>query len=154
MKDVKEKGILSLEQVKPYIESQVKIEKKAQALMQKAEKLQASNKTIETFAASANSQIDSAMSIDFSSPYFAAAGPEMRVIGNLSAVKKTGMQKPIRGFNGVYVVNVDRIYTRPVKENAGLIQQQYKTRAMQKTQMTMQVLQMQADIKNYFTIFY
>lgn len=154
LKDVKEKGILSLEQVKPYIESQVKIEKKAQVLMQKAEKLQANNKTIETFATSANSQIDSAMSVDFSSPYFAAAGPEMRIIGNLSAVKKTGMQKPIKGFNGIYIVNVDRIYTRPTKENASLIQQQYKTRAMQKTQMTMQVLQMQADIKNYFTIFY
>lgn len=154
LKDIKEKGILPLEQVKPYIESQVKIEKKAEALMQKAEKLQASNKTIEALASSANAQVDSAMSVDFASPYFAAAGPEMRVIGNLSAAKKTGMQKPIKGFNGVYVVNVDRIYTRPTKENVNLIQQQYKTKALQKTQMTMQVLQMQADIKNNFTILY
>ena len=78
----------------------------------------------------------------------------MRVIGTLSAAKKTGMQKPIKGFNGVYVVNIDRQYTRPVKEDAKLIQQQYKTKAMQKTQMLLQVLQMKADIKNNFTIFY
>lgn len=154
LKEIKEKGILPLEQVKPYIESQVKIEKKAQILLEKADKLLAGNKTIDAFAAAAEVQIDSASGIDFASPYFAAAGPEMRVIGTLSAAKKTGMQKPIKGFNGVYVVNIDRQYTRPVKEDAKLIQQQYKTKAMQKTQMLLQVLQMKADIKNNFTIFY
>ncbi len=154
LKDIKEKGILPLEQVKPYIESQVKIEKKAQALMEKAEKLSATNKTIEAFATAAGVTVDSAMAVDFASPYFAAAGPEMRVIGTLSASKQTGMQKPIRGFNGVYVLNVDRQYTRPTKEDAALIQQQYKTKAMQRTQMLMQVLQMQADITNNFAIFY
>lgn len=154
LKDIKEKGILTLEQVKPYIESQVKIEKKAQLLTEKANKLCASNKTIEAFASAAGVEVDSAMSIDFASPYFAAAGPEMRVIGTLSATQKTGMQKPIRGFNGVYVVNVDRLYTRPSKEDVKLIQQKYKTQAYQKTQMLMSVLQNKAEIKNNFTVFY
>ncbi len=154
LKDIKAKGILTLEQAKPYIESQVKIEKKAQVLMEKADKLSASNKTIESFASAAGVEIDSAMAVDFASPYFAAAGPEMRVIGTLSSSKQTGMQKPVRGFNGVYVVNVDRQYTRPTKEDVKLIQQQYKTKAMQRTQMLMQVFQMQADIKNNFTLFY
>jgi peptidyl-prolyl cis-trans isomerase D len=154
LKDVKEKGILSFEQAKPYIESQVKNEKKAQILMEKAEKLQASNKTLETFAAAASVQIDSAMAVDFASPYFAGAGPEMRVIGQLSSVKQAGLQKPVRGFNGVYVVNVDRVYTRPAKEDVKLIQQQYKTKALQKTQMLLQVLQRKANITNNFAIFY
>jgi peptidyl-prolyl cis-trans isomerase D len=154
LKDVKEKGILSFEQAKPYIESQVKNEKKAQILMEKAEKLQASNKTLETFAAAASVQIDSAMAVDFASPYFAGAGPEMRVIGQLSSVKQVGLQKPVRGFNGVYVVNVDRVYTRPAKEDVKLIQQQYKTKALQKTQMLLQVLQRKANITNNFAIFY
>ncbi|MEE1097601.1 MAG: SurA N-terminal domain-containing protein [Bacteroidales bacterium] len=154
LKDVKGKGILSFEQAKPYIESQVKNEKKAQILMEKAEKLQASNKTLETFAAAASVQIDSAMAVDFASPYFAGAGPEMRVIGQLSSVKQAGLQKPVRGFNGVYVVNVDRVYTRPAKEDVKLIQQQYKTKALQKTQMLLQVLQRKANITNNFAIFY
>ena len=154
LKDKKEKGIMTLEQVKPYIESQVKIEKKAEMLMQKAEKLLASNKTIENFASAANLTIDSAMAVDFASPYFAAAGPEMRVIGSLSSASKTGLQKPVKGFNGIYVLNVDRQYTRPTKEDPKLIQQQFKTKSYQKAQMLMQVLQMEADIKNHFTFFY
>lgn len=154
LKDVKEKGILSYEQAKPYIESQVKNEKKAEILLDKATKLQASNKSLETFATAASAQIDSASAINFASPYFAGAGPEMRVIGSLSSANATGMQKPIKGFNGVYVVNVDRVYTRPVKEDVNLIQQQYKTRSMQKAQMVLQSLQTKADITNNFPIFY
>ncbi len=154
LKDVKEKGILPLEQVKPYIESQIRIEKKAEQLMDKADKLLASNKSIETFATAAGVQIDSATGIDFSSSYFAAAGPEMRVIGSLSANTKTGLQKPVRGFNGVYVLNVDSTYKRPSKEDPKLIQQNYKTKAMQKAQMVLQSLYSKADIKNNFSIFY
>ena len=154
LKDKKEKGVMTLEQVKPYIESQVKMEKKAEILMEKANKLLATNKTIENFATAANVTIDSAMAVDFASPYFAAAGPEMRVIGNLSSVSKTGLQKPVKGFNGIYVLNVDRQYTRPTKEDPKLIQQQFKTKSYQKAQMIMQALQMEADIKNHFTFFY
>ena len=154
LKDKKEKGVMTLEQVKPYIESQVKMEKKAEILMVKANKLLARNKTIENFATAANVTIDSAIAVDFASPYFAAAGPEMRVIGSLSSANKTGLQKPVKGFNGIYVLNVDRQYTRPTKEDPKLIQQQFKTKSYQKAQMIMQALQMEADIKNHFTFFY
>ncbi len=154
LKDKKEKGVMTLEQVKPYIESQVKIEKKAEILMEKADKLLTSNKTIENFAAAANVAIDSALAVDFASPYFAGAGAEMRVIGSLSSANKTGLQKPVKGFNGIYVLNVDRQYTRPAKEDPKLIQQQFKTKSYQKAQMIMQALQMEADIKNHFTFFY
>jgi peptidyl-prolyl cis-trans isomerase D len=154
LKDKKEKGVMPLEQVKSYMESQVKMEKKAEILMEKADKLLASNKTIENFASAAGLTIDSAMAVDFANPYFAAAGPEMRVIGNLSSASKTGLQKPVKGFNGVYVLNVDKQYTRPTKEDPRLIQQQFRTKSFQKAQMLMQVLQMEADIKNHFTFFY
>ncbi len=154
LKDKKEKGVMPLEQVKNYIESQVKIEKKAEILMEKADKLLASNKTIEAFATAANLTIDSAMAVDFANPYFAAAGPEMRVIGSLSAASKTGLQKPVKGFNGIYVLNVDKQYTRPTKEDPKLIQQQFRTKSYQKAQMIMQVLQLDVDIKNHFTFFY
>jgi peptidyl-prolyl cis-trans isomerase D len=153
LKDKKEKGVMPLEQVKSYMESQVKMEKKAEILMEKADKLLASNKTIENFASAAGLTIDSAMAVDFANPYFAAAGPEMRVIGNLSSASKTGLQKPVKGFNGVYVLNVDKQYTRPTKEDPRLIQQQFRTKSFQKAQMLMQVLQMEADIKNHFTFF-
>lgn len=154
LKDKKEKGVMPLEQVKNYIESQVKIEKKAEILMEKADKLLASNKTIEAFATAANLTIDSAMAVDFANPYFAAAGPEMRVIGSLASASKTGLQKPVKGFNGIYVLNVDKQYTRPTKEDPKLIQQQFRTKSYQKAQMIMQVLQLDADIKNHFTFFY
>jgi hypothetical protein len=122
--------------------------------MEKADKLLASNKTIEAFATAANLTIDSAMAVDFANPYFAAAGPEMRVIGSLTSASKTGLQKPVKGFNGIYVLNVDKQYTRPTKEDPKLIQQQFRTKSYQKAQMIMQVLQLDADIKNHFTFFY
>lgn len=157
LKDIKKKGILPLEQVKPYIEAQVKIEKKAEKLMAKANTILKTAKTIDEFVLKAGGVVDTAMGIDFSSPYFVKAGAEMRVIGTLSAVRNIGMQKPIKGFNGVYVVQVDRISKRPQKEDYRMICQQYNMLSNQRTAQLRQpitVLISKAKMKNNFSFFY
>lgn len=156
LKDIKEKGILTLEQVKPYIENQVRIEKKAEVLLKKAETLIATDKTLEAIAVKANAQIDSAENISFGDPYFVQAGPEMRVIGTLAAATKTGIQKPIKGYNGIYIVEINSFGKRETKEDAQMIQQNFGMRNMQKTsqlRLPLQVLKDKAKIKNNFSFF-
>ncbi|MDR1724782.1 MAG: SurA N-terminal domain-containing protein [Bacteroidales bacterium] len=157
VKNVWEKGTLPLEEIRTQLEPQIKLEKKSEKLMEKANKLLASNKTIETFATAAALTIDSVSGTSFSDPYFAQAGPEMRIIGTLSTATKTGMLKPIKGFNGIYIVNVDKLGTKPTPEDANIIQQQFNMRASQKTsqlRMPLTVLQSKANITNNFSLFY
>ena len=157
VKDIKEKGILPLDQVKPYIENMVRMEKKAEILMKKAETLIASEKTLDKIALKENTAVDTAANVSFGDPYFVQAGPEMRVIGTLSAATKTGIQKPIKGYNGVYIVNVDSMGKRETKEDPQMIQQSFEMRNMQKTsqlRLPLQVLQEKAKIKNNFSFFY
>ena len=76
--------------------------------MKKAETLIASEKTLDAIALKENTAVDTAANVSFGDPYFPVqAGPEMRVIGTLAAATKTGIQKPIKGYNGIYIVNVD-----------------------------------------------
>lgn len=156
LKDIKEQGTLTLEQVKPFIENQVRIEKKAEILMKKADGLIATDKTLEAIAIKSNTQIDSAANVSFGDPYFVQAGPEMRIIGALSAATKTGIQKPIKGYNGVYLVEIDSFGKRETKEDAQMIQQSFGMRNMQKTsqlRLPLQILKDKAKVKNNFSFF-
>ncbi|MDR1006835.1 MAG: SurA N-terminal domain-containing protein [Bacteroidales bacterium] len=157
VKDIWEKGTIPLDKIKNQLEQQVKLEKKATTLMDKANNLLKSNKTIEAVALAAKGTVDSVGETSFSNPYFAQAGPEMRVIGTLSAAKTTGLQKPIKGFNGIYIVNVDKIGQKTTKEDPAALQQQYIMKSNQKTsqlRMPLTVLQSKAKIDNHFSFFF
>ena len=159
LKDIQEPGTLSLATLKdmnPNFEREVKAEKKAQMLLKKANKIAASNKTIEYFAAAAGVQIDTVLGVDFSIPYYGKAGAEMRVIGRIAAAKNTGMLKPIKGFNGVYAVNIDRISKRPVKEDINMIRQQYQSTMIRRMQQMSPIMLLldKAKIVNNFTQLY
>lgn len=156
VKDIKEKGNLTLEQVKPYIENQVRIEKKAEVLMKKAQTLISTDKTLDAIAIKANTKVDTAANVSFGDPYFVQAGPEMRVLGSLAAATKTGIQKPVKGYNGVYILEIDSFGKKAVKEEAQMIQQNFGMRNMQKTsqlRLPLQILKDKAKIKNNFSFF-
>ncbi|MBQ7984006.1 MAG: SurA N-terminal domain-containing protein [Bacteroidales bacterium] len=155
LKDIQPKGIIPLETLKenPEFERLVKIEKKAEQLTAKAENILKTDKTIEAFAAKAGVQIDTVEGVDLSVPYYGKAGGEMRVIGTVTGQKNTGLiAKPIKGYNGVYVVNIDKISKRAVKEDVNMIRQQYQMRMNQRmNQMSpIGVLYEKANIKNNF----
>lgn len=157
LKDVKEKGILPLEQVKPYIENMVRIEKKSEILIKKADDIIKTDKNLNSIASKLNLQVDSASNISFSDSYFVQAGPEMRVIGSLSSAKNKGIQKPIKGYNGIYIIDIDNIYQKPVKEDPKMIQQTFEMKTMQKTtqlRLPLQVLLEKAKIESHFSFFF
>ena len=157
VKDIKDKGIMSLDQVRPGIENYVRIEKKAEELMKKAEEAIKANKDINSIASKLGTEVEDAQGISFIDPYFVQAGPEMRVIGALAGAKDKGVQKPIKGFNGVYIVSIDNMTEKANKEEAALIQQSFDMKSMQKTsqlRLPLQVLLEKAKIDNNFSFFY
>lgn len=158
LKDIQEKGIIPLAKLKenPEFERRVKLEKKAEMLIAKAEKLVAGCADINAYAAKANVAVDTVLSVDFSAPYYGKAGAEMRVIGTVSAAKNTGLSKKvIKGFNGIYVVEIDRIGKRPVKEDPNMICQNYKMRSQQRLSQInpIAILYRDAKVENNFATF-
>lgn len=155
LKNIQEKGLIPLETLKenPEFERLVKIDKKAEQLIAKANSLLKSNKTIETYATAAAVMVDTVLGVDFSLPYYGKAGGETRVIGTICGSKKTGLTKPIKGFNGVYVVSIDKITKRAVKEDVNTIINQYNMTMQNRMQQIspIGVLYDKANIKNYFT---
>ncbi|MBR1626764.1 MAG: SurA N-terminal domain-containing protein [Bacteroidales bacterium] len=161
LKTIQPKGIIPLETLKkdPNFERLVKIEKKAEQLLAKANDALKSAKTIEDFVAKtgASMDVDSlgngiVIPVDFSTPYYGQAGGEMRVLGTISAQKNKGLTKPIKGFNGVYVVSIDNISKRAVKEDVNAIRQTYQNRMNQRMNRLspIGVMYEMADIDNYF----
>ena len=154
LKSIQQKGIIPLETLKKDqgFERLVKIEKKAEQLLAKADGILKSEKTIEGYAAKAGVEVDTVLAVDFSTPYYGKAGAEMKVIGAVSAAKNKGLTKSIKGSNGVYVVSVDNISKRATKEDVNMIRQQYQMRMNQRMNQLspIGVLYEMADVDNYF----
>ncbi len=164
LKTIQPKGHISLETLKKdhEFERLVKIEKKAEQLLTKANDILKTAKTIEDFATKAGITIDKdsatgtfiwdTVPVDFSTPYYGRAGGEMRVIGSIAGQKNQGLTKAIKGFNGVYVVSVDSISKRPVKEDINNIRQQYQMQMQRRINQLspIGVLYELAEIDNYF----
>ena len=106
LKDVYKKGFATLEQVRPMIEQQVRVEKKAQVLMERANAAVKAGKDIQSVAVALNVPVDTLDSIAFGDMNLQKFGMEPKVISAI-AVTQSGLVGPVKGANGVYVVQVD-----------------------------------------------
>lgn len=148
LKEIREKGYATLEQVKVYIEPMVKQEKRLEMLAEKAEKTMASTKDINALATQLGSSVDSVTGINFNGYTFGNYGPEMKAIGTVAAAGKTGLLKPIKGDYNVYVVNVDAINQNPQMPDAKLMAQQMEMENSQKLRTLFDVLKDKIEIKD------
>lgn len=106
LKDVFKKGYATKDQVITMIEQPVRLEKKGELLMARAEEAVKAGKDIASVAAKLNVAIDTLDSVSFSDFYLGRFGMEPKVQSAI-AVTESGLVGPIKGANGVYVVNVD-----------------------------------------------
>ena len=106
LKDVFKKGYATKDQVITMIEQPVRLEKKGELLMARAEEAVKAGKDIASVAAKLNVAIDTLDSVSFSDFYLGRYGMEPKVQSAI-AVTENGLVGPIKGANGVYVVNVD-----------------------------------------------
>ncbi len=108
LKEIKPAGIATLEQVKPYIETVVKREKKAQQLIDKMNVEIGKTKDPIVLAEQFKSKVDTVANFNFGAYNLFNYGPELSVIGNISNMKPGQVSKPLKGEMGVYVVYYDQ----------------------------------------------
>lgn len=106
VKEILKKGIPELAQIHDMIENQVRIEKKAEIMMAKAEEAMKSTKNINALAAKLGTTVDSVSNANFSDYYFDKFGMEPKVLATI-AIKDKGLVGPVKGANGVYMLQID-----------------------------------------------
>ena len=106
LKDILSKGYASLEQVKPMIENQVRLEKKGEVLMARANEAVNAVKDIASIAVKLNVAVDTMDSVSFNDFYFGRFGMEPKVLSTIAATND-GLVGPVKGANGVYMVQID-----------------------------------------------
>lgn len=116
LKDVFKKGYATLDQVRPMIESQVRLEKKAQVLMDRATTALKSGQDIASVAVALNVAVDTLEGVSFGDYNLQKFGMEPKVLAAVAATK-SGIVGPVKGANGVYVVQVDSKEAREAGAN-------------------------------------
>jgi len=102
--DIKKEGIAPLEQVKEFVKAEVIKEKKAEMLIKQMNPLSSGN--LQSMAQSLKAEVQEAKNISFSSFQIQGMGFEPVVLATAVTSAKDKNSKPIKGENGVYVINI------------------------------------------------
>lgn len=110
LKEVREKGVPTLEQVKTEMEPYIKRDKKAEILYTKVKGLQTPGITLDQLAEKLDSvSVDTLDFITFTSYSIPGYGPEPVVIGTLFTLKENTLSEPLKGKSALFVVQIDSI---------------------------------------------
>lgn len=143
LKDVFKKGFATLEQVRPMIEQAVRLDKKGELLMARADEAVKAAQDITSIAVKLNTTVDTIDSVSFADYYFDRYGMEPKVQAAISA-KKGGLVGPVKGASGVYMVQIDSKAPRAAAD--GQVTMQLEQGYRSKARMASQVLREQAEI--------
>jgi peptidyl-prolyl cis-trans isomerase D len=113
LKEVREKGIPTLDDIKTNLEPLVKREKKAEMIIKKISSLKTTGINIDLLAEKDKATIDTLDFITFSSYSIPGFGPEPEIIGSLFTLKKGAMSEPLKGKAGIFVIYVDNFTEAP-----------------------------------------
>ena len=146
LKDVFKKGYATLDQVRPMIETDVRREKKAELMMARAEEAAKAANDINSIAVKLNVAVDTLDSVAFNGNYFGKFGMEPKVQGVIAATK-SGMTQPVKGANGVYMVQVDN-KAKVEGPDAALVRAQMEQGYRNKVRQITEVLRLKANIED------
>ena len=135
LKDVYQKGYFTLAQVKANpnfnFEQMVRLEKKIEIQMARAEKLAKSCKNIQDVATGLSDSVIVLDSISAFGNTFGGFGMEPRVQSVASVSKANGLIGPVRGANGVYFLQINARYEMPkIDPEQVRMSQEYQARNM------------------------
>ncbi|SEA61851.1 peptidyl-prolyl cis-trans isomerase D [Flavobacterium gillisiae] len=108
VKGIDNSGLVSITQVKPYVEPILKNKKKAELI-----KAKMTGSSIEAIAKAAGSTVLQATDVTMENPMLTGVGQEPKVVGNAFALEANKMSAPIEGNTGVYVVKNVSIVKAP-----------------------------------------
>ena len=146
VKDIRKKGYATLDQVRKYIENQVRLEKKAEVLMAKAEEAVKSTTDINLLASKLQAAVDSVSAINFNGYSFGKFGPEMKALGSVATAKGAKLLSPVKGSYGIYLIQVDNVTSTPI--DANITKQRMDMEAQQKVRYIIEVLKENANIED------
>ena len=107
LKDIYKVGYATLDQIRPNIENQVRIEKKAELLKARIEEAKNAGANLNAIATKMNVALDTLDSISFNDYFLGKYGMEPKVQSSIVAAKPNTLVGPIQGANGVYMVKVN-----------------------------------------------
>ncbi len=145
LKDIYTKGYAELNQVRMMMENNVRIDKKSEVLLARADEAIAAGKDINSVAVKLNAVVDSVNNVSFGDYYFDKFGMEPKVLGAISTAQANQFVGPIKGASGVYMIQVDAVAPK-ASEDVIAVRSRLSQPAMQKVRSAMQVLRDQAKI--------
>ncbi|HOP12834.1 MAG TPA: peptidylprolyl isomerase [Lentimicrobium sp.] len=154
LKEIREKGAPTLEQLREFIEPLVKREKKAETLIAEI------NKEIKTIADIDKGYRALGMKADTNEIAFAASnlpgyGKEDEVIGVLFTLSAGQMSKPVKGNQAVFIVVNDELVPAPPKDDytseKRMLQSAFRTRAQREAT---EALKRKAEIEDNRLMFF
>ena len=153
LKEIREKGYATLDQVRNYIEGQVRNEKKAEILMDKAEKAMTASKDIVSLSVSLQSAIDSVSDVNFNNYSFGKFGPEMSALGSVAATKGAKLLAPVKGYYGIYLIQVDDVQQKAAGD-VNMKKQSLEMEAQQKVRYLLDILKENANVEDNRVIYF
>jgi len=153
--DVKEKGTLSLAQIKKQIEPQVIKEVKANRLEEKLNQALAGASSLEQVAQKVSKIVVPVENLVFANPILPGVGQENKLVGAIFGAQPAKLSKAIRGESGVYAFVVNGFSNsapllNPAKQKQQLVQYLYQRGGGA----AFGVLRDQADVKDYRVKFF
>ena len=154
--EINEKGLASLESVRPRVEAEVRNEKKAEKILKDIAAKTAGKTSLVEIGAAIGDTIHKVPSASFASPFIPMAGMEPAVIGTVFSGKYTAApSKAIKGNNGIFFVQSTAITPAPATTDfstqIGGIKMQYISNVEQGF---IEALKKQVKIKDYRSDFY
>lgn len=109
---INEKGLMTVEEVKPMIESILKNEKKAEKL-----KAKASGSSLEAIAKANATTVQQAVDVTIGNPVLNGVGAEQKVVGTAFGTPAGKLSAPIEGNSGIYVIKTKSVLKAPKAPN-------------------------------------
>jgi peptidyl-prolyl cis-trans isomerase D len=129
--EVREKGFAPLAQVKPQIETMVRRDKKAEQLAAKMKEQMAGVPDVASLAAKTGLSLMDATGVNFAAYTVPGTGFEPQLIATATCTPVGKMSEPIKGMNGVFVLQVKNI-TEADPNNAQMSQIRLNSMNMQR----------------------
>ena len=146
LKDIYKVGYATLDQIRPNIENQVRIEKKAELLKARIEEAKNAGANLNAIATKMNVALDTLDSISFNDYFLGKYGMEPKVQSSIVAAEPNTLVGPIQGANGVYMFMVTAKGENPSAPDPSAIRSQKQQSFMQGLRNIQQVLKDHAKV--------
>ena len=146
LKDIYKVGYATLDQIRPNIENQVRIEKKAELLKARIEEAKNAGANLNAIATKMNVALDTLDSISFNDYFLGKYGMEPKVQSSIVAAEPNTLVGPIQGANGVYMFMVTAKGENPSAPDPSAIRSQKQQSFMQGLRNIQQVLKDHAQV--------